>query len=354
MPTYSFVIPVHNEEAVLGHLFDGLDHLAERLDGSAEFVMVDDGSTDASWSMLEARAADDARYRAVQLSRNFGHQIAVTAGLDRASGEAVVIMDADLQDPPEVVLEMATRWRDGFDVVYGLRTDREHDTRFKRLTAGWFYKLLNGVSSVDIPAQVGDFRLIDRSVVEAIRCMPERNRYVRGMFAWLGFRQIGVEYRRPARRAGSTSYTLKKMLRLAGDGVIGYSKTPLRVPTAIGAVVTGTCVVVGVVGGVAAVATGRNIRRFLPGIGAGLLGGVQLVSVGIVGEYVSRIFDESIQRPLYVVRAARGAVPSERTGDRFSDQTTTSRTARDGELHSLFERRETQRSTNTRMENPAS
>ena len=347
MPTYSFVIPIHDEQEVLGHLFVELDRLSERLDGTAEFLFVDDGSTDDSWQILSVRASVDQRCRLVRLSRNFGHQVAVTAGLDRASGDAVVIMDADLQDPPEVVLQMAARWREGYDVVYGLRTDRDADTRFKRVTATWFYGAMRRLSSVDIPEQVGDFRLIDRAVVEAIRQMPERNRYVRGMFAWLGFSQIGVEYSRPARRAGTTSYTLKKMLRLASDGVIGYSKAPLRLPTALGAGLVATSAAGGVAAAAIGVVTGRPVKTAAPWLGAGMLGGAQLVALGLVGEYVSRIFDETLDRPLYVVREARGTLvdsPPSLVTAQF-DETMNGvfgepdHTHANGEVHALFGRR---------------
>lgn len=301
MLTYSFVIPVHNEQEMLEHLFDALRDLTDRLDGPSEFVLVDDGSSDASWPMLVAQARRDLRYRLVRLSRNFGHQVAVTAGVDHARGDAVVIMDADLQDPPEVVLEMARRWRDGYQVVYGLRTDRDEDTWFKRTTAGAFYRVLNGLSSVDIPAQVGDFRLIDRVVADAIREMPERNRYLRGMFSWLGFSQVAVPYHRPARRAGSTSYSLNKMLNLANDGVIGYSKAPLRAVLSSGVVALGAGAA-GVVGAGVAAAVGHRRRGWITPSLRVLTFGAQVAAVGVVGEYVSRIFDESIGRPLYVVR----------------------------------------------------
>jgi glycosyltransferase involved in cell wall biosynthesis len=306
MATYSFVVPIHNEEEMLAQLHCELSALADRLDGPAEFVLVDDGSTDDSWSMMCEFAANDPRCRVLRLSRNFGHQVAVTAGLDRASGDAVVIMDADLQDPPEVVLEMARRWREGYDVVYGQRTDRDSDTRFKRVSAGWFYNVLNRLSSVDIPQQVGDFRLIDRAVVDAINHMPERNRYVRGMFAWLGFRQIGVEYTRPARAAGTTSYSLSKMLRLASDGVIGYSKAPLRLSLIVGVVTATTGAAGAVVSSTLAVANPAGSRPSLTFWSGMVLNGFQLIAVGLMGEYIARIYDESLDRPLYVVSETRG------------------------------------------------
>ncbi len=306
IPTYSFVIPVHNEQATLPELRARLDVLMERLDGPAEVVLVDDGSSDMTYELLTGFFHQDARYKVVHLSRNFGHQLAVTAGLDLATGAAVVIMDADLQDPPEVVLEMAARWREGYEVVYGLRVDRETDTWFKRSSASMFYRLLNRSATVELPADVGDFRLVDRAVVETFKHMREGNRYVRGMFAWMGFRSIGVPYRREARHAGESKYPLHKMARLAMDGLVGYSKVPLRATTAVGA--TGTTV--GVAGGAVAVAL-RAAGVRVPGwvaaaLGGGAIVGVELLALGTIGEYVGRIFDESIDRPLYVIRALHG------------------------------------------------
>ncbi len=232
--TYSFVIPVHNEQAVLPALRERLVQALALLDGDAEVIFVDDGSTDLSWTAVTAFHAQDHRFKGVRLSRNFGHQVAITAGMDLAAGQAVVVMDADLQDPPEVVLEMAARWRDGYEVVYGLREDRSTDSRFKRTTARAFYRILGRLTDVDIPEDVGDFRLIDRRALEAFLSMREGSRFVRGMFAWIGFRQVGVPYRRDARYAGETKYPIKKMVRLAGDGVIGFSRVPLRIALKLG------------------------------------------------------------------------------------------------------------------------
>lgn len=342
-PDYSIVIPVHNEQEVLGTLFVELARLRTALDGPSEVVFVDDGSVDDSWNILTRLAALDRSCVLVRLSRNFGHQIAVTAGLDHARGNAVVIMDADLQDPPAVVLEMSRRWREGYHVVFGVRTDRQHDTRFKRLTADAYYRVLDALSDVDIPSQVGDFRLIDRAVVDAIAEMPERNRYVRGMFAWLGFRQIGVEYARPARAAGTTSYSLTKMLRLASDGVIGYSKAPIRIVSALGA----CALAVGVVD----VSVTRFARRDGLGSSSGrgqltALAGLQLMALGLVGEYVARIFDETLDRPLYVTQEVRrsavlsdDAVQVDRRQARSSNDNVHSIRDRNGSDQALAERR---------------
>ena len=201
-PVYSLVIPIYNEEAVLPMLLRRLDALLDALDAPAEAIFVDDGSRDASSIVLEAKARADRRYRFVKLSRNFGHQIAITTGMERAAGEAVIVMDADLQDPPEVVLDMIAKWKEGYQVVYAERLSREGESRFKRAAAGLFYRLLGRLSDVEIPRNVGDFRLVDRKALDAFLAMPERDRFVRGMFAWIGFRQTVAPFHRPPRAAG--------------------------------------------------------------------------------------------------------------------------------------------------------
>jgi dolichol-phosphate mannosyltransferase len=227
-PVYSLVVPIYNEEAVLPILLRRLDGLLDKLDGPAEAIFVDDGSSDASSIVCEAKARADKRYRYIRLSRNFGHQIAITTGMDRASGDAVIVMDADLQDPPEVVLEMAAKWKEGFDVVYAERLSREGESRFKKWSADLFYRLIGKLSAVEIPRNVGDFRLVDRKVVDCFRTMPERDRFVRGMFAWLGFSQAFVRFHRAPRAAGESKYPFVKMMRLAANGVISFSDAPLR------------------------------------------------------------------------------------------------------------------------------
>ena len=274
-------------------------------------VFVDDGSTDGSWAILGELTELDGRLSAIRLSRNFGHQVAVSLGLDRATGAAVVVMDADMQDPPEVVLAMAAEWRNGFDVVYGQRVERQLDSRFKRVTAAGFYRVLNALSSVEIPEQVGDFRLVDRAVVDAIRAMPEHNRYVRGMFAWLGFSQIAVPYSRPARWAGSTSYSVKRMLRLATDGVVGDSKAPLRAPLLVGAITTGAAALSGVYASVASTSGGR--RRTTPAVNVGaLLAGVQLMALGVLAEYLAVPMGIVLGKPLYVLSTKPPRIGPER------------------------------------------
>src|SRR6185437_373227 len=222
-PVYSLVLPIYNEEAVLPVLLRRLDALLGELDGPAEVIFVDDGSTDASPIVLEARARTDARYRFLKLSRNFGQQVAMTCGMARARGQAVVVMDADLQDPPEVVIAMIAKWREGFEVVYAQRLSREGEGRFKLLASKLFYRLLGRMSEVEIPRDVGDFRLVDRKALDAFLAMTERDPFLRGMFSWIGFRQAVVAFHRPPRAAGETKFSLTKMLRLAASGVVSFS-----------------------------------------------------------------------------------------------------------------------------------
>ena len=323
---FSIVIPVFNEEAVLPVLLHRCDQLIDQLEGPAEIIFVDDGSTDCSSIVLKAKAKDDPRYRYIGLSRNFGHQVAITAGMDAAAGDAVVVMDADLQDPPEVVLEMAARWKDGFDVVYARRLTREGENVFKRATAHLFYRLLGSISDVRIPGDVGDFRLIDRKVVEAFRRMPEHDRFVRGMIAWLGFRQTEVAFHRLPRAAGETKYPLWKMLRLAVAGAIGFSDTPLRLAIWLGLSVS----VFAVLYGAFVIGQWFVDRNLVTGwastiVVISFLSGINLLMTGVMGLYVGRIHAEVKRRPLYVVetrvgfeRAAAEPVRARESGERLS------------------------------------
>jgi glycosyltransferase involved in cell wall biosynthesis len=299
---YSIVIPIFNEEAVLPILLRRIDALLDELDAPAEAIFVDDGSTDCSSIVLAAKAKDDPRYRYIGLTRNFGHQIAITAGMEAATGDAIVVMDADLQDPPEIVHDMVARWQEGYDVVYARRLTRDSDSRFKRWTARWFYKLLGRVSSVEIPHDVGDFRLIDRKVLEAFCAMPERDRFVRGMFAWLGFRQTEVTFHRPPRVAGETKYPFWKMLYLALNGVLSFSDAPLRLAIWLGLAVSAFAVVYGsyVIGSWFAgsdYVTGWSSTIVV----ISFLCGVNMLMTGIMGLYIGRIHAEVKRRPLYVV-----------------------------------------------------
>jgi glycosyltransferase involved in cell wall biosynthesis len=302
MPTYSIVVPAYNEEAVVPELVARLAELLDALDGDAEAILVDDGSRDRTYELMAEAAAADPRFRLVRLSRNFGHQIALTAGIDLAAGEAVILMDADLQDPPEVALELAKRWREGYDVVYAVREQREGETRFKRKTAAWFYRGFNRVSHVQVPIDVGDFRLVDRRALEVFNQMRESNRFVRGMFSWVGLRQTGVAYMRQERFAGETKYPLRRMLRFAAAGVISFSTAPLRLALNLGFLVS----VLSFAFGLWSIVVKLSGLYEVPGwtsivVVITLIGGVQLIVLGVIGEYIGSIHDEVKRRPLYVI-----------------------------------------------------
>jgi polyisoprenyl-phosphate glycosyltransferase len=316
-PEYTIVVPVYNEQEVLPALTERLAWLLDRLDGTAEVILVDDGSRDGSYALMLDANARDPRFKLVQLSRNFGHQVAITAGLDVAAGRAVIVMDADLQDPPETVLVMAERWREGYDVVFGVRRERVGESRFKRFSAAAFYRLLQRLADVELPTDVGDFRLLDRRAVDAYRAMRESDRYVRGMISWVGFSQTGIVYDRDERRAGSTKYPLRKMLRFAADGIVSFSNAPLRLALALGFFVSASAFVYGFVA-ILLKATGAFT---VPGwtsiiFVTSILGGVQLIVLGIIGEYVGRTYIEAKRRPLYVVGSAVGFVAPVRAPQR--------------------------------------
>ena len=275
----------------------------EQLDGSAEVILVDDGSTDGSFDVMRKLHEADGRVRVLRLSRNFGHQVAITAGLDHARGNAVVIMDGDLQDPPEVVPALAGKWRQGFDVVYAVRDEREGESRVKLATANWFYRLLGQMSQVDMPRDAGDFRLIDRRVADALKAMPEHHRYLRGMFAWVGYDQVGVHYAREARRAGRTKFRMRRMVAFAADGIVSFSTVPLRVTLMLGFVMSVVAFVLAVFAVLAKVTGAYTVPGWASiTVGVALLGGVQLTVLGVIGEYIARIHDEVKQRPLYLLR----------------------------------------------------
>ena len=301
-PTLSIVIPVFNEEPMIPELDRRLRQFLADVGETWEVVFVDDGSKDKSLAMLKELAAKEKRYKILALSRNFGHQMAITAGIDRADGEAVVVMDADLQDPPEVVKEMVARWREGNDVVYGVRKKRHGETVFKRASAALFYRFLRAMlGGITIPADAGDFRLMGRPVVLTMRALREQHRFVRGMVAWVGFKQVAVYYERPARFAGETKYPLRKMIRFAIDGITSFSVIPLRAAIWLG-------VLAGLVGiGTAAWAAFEGLQgHVVPGwttimILVSLASSAQLLMTGILGEYVGRIYEEVKRRPLYVI-----------------------------------------------------
>src|ERR1700761_4602847 len=311
---YSIVIPLYNEESGLPVLVERLQELIAQFDGPAEVVMVDDGSRDGTYELAQAASGRDPRFKLVQFSRNFGHQVAITAGMDAAAGDAVIIMDADLQDPPSVILEMAAKWQEGYEVVYGLRKHREGERLFKTATASMFYGLLHRIADVETPVDVGDFRLVDRKALDAFLQMRENNRYVRGMFSWVGFRQAAVPYTREERAVGTTHYTLGKMVRLASNGIMGFSTAPLRLALGSGVFLAVVALIYG------AVAIGLKLAgvSLVPGYTSLLFAitffsGIQLIVMGMVGLYVGRIYDEVKGRPLYVVRETRGfGLPDER------------------------------------------
>jgi dolichol-phosphate mannosyltransferase len=306
-PELSVVVPCVDEEAVLRETNLRLVAGLEQISPSFEIVYVDDGSTDSTPDLLREMQIHDQRIRVVRFSRNFGHQIAITAGLEHTRGEAVVIIDADLQDPPEVIQEFFSKWLEGFDVVYGVRTQRAGETAFKLWTAKMFYRLISHLSDTAIPLDTGDFRLMDRGVVDALLAMPERDRFVRGMVSWLGFSQVGVPYQRAARLAGNTKFSLFKMLRFALDGIVSFSILPLRLATWIGFAASGIALVEIVVALFDRFFTHGLVRGWTSTVIAiWFVGGVQLICMGIIGEYVGRIYGESKRRPLYVVRERMG------------------------------------------------
>jgi polyisoprenyl-phosphate glycosyltransferase len=304
----SVVVPCKNEEQVLPEThrrliqaLSGIGHL------SFEIIYVDDGSQDSTPEALRKLQRDDHRVRVVRLSRNFGHQVAITAGMEYASGHAVVVIDADLQDPPEVIAEFVAHWRGGADVAYGVRTERNGESAFKLWTAKLFYRFIGHLSETEVPPDTGDFRLMDRKVMEALLAMPERDRFIRGMVSWLGFSQVAVPYRRAPRLAGETKFSLIRMIRFATDGIVSFSTVPLRLATYLGFLVSG----IAVVGILVALYARLFARDWVQGwtsivIAVLFLGGVQLICLGIIGEYVGRIYGEAKRRPLYFVRELIG------------------------------------------------
>lgn len=299
----SIVIPMHNEAEVLDVLFQRLDEVVTQAGVKAEIVCIDDGSRDDTLALLQARAAADDRIRVLELARNFGKEAALTAGLDNTRGDLIVPLDADLQDPPELILEFLQLWEQGYDVVYGVRTDRRSDTVAKRVTAGWFYRLFNRMSDYPIPADTGDFRLMDRSVVEALRQLPERNRFNKGLFSWIGFRQIGVPYVRPARAAGSSSWGSPALWRLALDGITSFSTAPLRIWSTVGLLAALVAVLSAVGLAVRVLIFGRDVPGYASLMVVILFCfAVQMVAFGIMGEYLGRLYQEAKGRPIYILR----------------------------------------------------
>lgn len=315
----SVIVPCYNEEAVIEETHQRLTEVLRRLDDvEYELIYVDDGSRDQTALILERLHASDATVRVLRFSRNFGHQMAVTAGVEHAMGDAVVLIDADLQDPPEVILRMVERWREGYHVAYGVRTDREGETAFKLATAKGFYRVMNRLSETAIPLDTGDFRLMDRKVVQALQAMPERDRFVRGMVSWVGFRQVAVPYRRAPRLAGESKYPLFRMLRFALDGIASFSVAPLKLATWMGFATSGLALL----GIVYALFLRLFTSIWVTGwtalfIVVLFMGGVQLLSLGIIGEYVGRIYGETKRRPLYLVQERLGFEPERRPSEKL-------------------------------------
>jgi len=303
--TYSIIAPIYNEIDNIPEMYRRVKEVMDSSKESWELILVDDGSTDGSTDKIRELAQSDKTVRPVIFARNFGHQVAITAGWDYARGDAVVIIDADLQDPPEIILELAKKWKEGYEVVYAVRGEREGESWFKKFTAAMFYRIIYSITDVKIPVDTGDFRLMDRKVVDVLKMMKERHRFPRGMSAWVGFKQIGVTYKRAARVAGVTKYPFRKMLKLALNAITGFSYFPLQVATYFGFASAGVSILAIPV--VAALRLAGS--HFFEGqtttlISVLFLGGVQLISLGILGEYIGRLYDEAKGRPLYIVRDA--------------------------------------------------
>ena len=316
MKLLSVVIPCFNEELVLPAAHERLSQAVSAIDGfEHELIFIDDGSRDDTFRLLTEIQSHDSQARVLRLSRNFGHQIAVTAGLEAAAGDVIVVIDADLQDPPEAIAEMIDLWRQGNHVVYGIRTTRAGESRFKLMTAKAFYRIINRFSETSIPIDTGDFRLMDRSVVDVLLAMPERGRFLRGMVSWVGFRQVPLPYERDARHAGRTKYSLFKMIQFAMDGIISFSVLPLRL-----AALTGLIAIWFALAGIVMAVVVRLLGLYDLRLGRGwaslfvavlFMGGVQLLSLGVMGEYLGRIYTEVKRRPLYAVQERLGfEVPS--------------------------------------------
>lgn len=299
----SIIAPIYNELDNLPELYRRVKAVMESTGEPWELVLVDDGSSDGSTERILELAKADKAIRPVIFARNFGHQVAITAGWDYARGQAVVIIDADLQDPPELIPELIEKWRQGYEVVYAVRAEREGESWFKKTTASLFYRIVHRITDVKIPVDTGDFRLMDRKVVDVLKTMRERHRFPRGMSAWVGFRQVGVPYKRSARHAGVTKYPFKKMLKLALNAITGFSYFPLQLATYFGFIAAGLAIIaIPVVISMRLAGQAAFLGQATTLIAVLFLGGVQLISLGVLGEYLGRIYDEVKGRPLYIVR----------------------------------------------------
>lgn len=301
-PVYSIVAPVFNEEETLPHFYKRVIEVMEGIGEPFELILINDGSRDGSYSLMQDLHKRDPRVRVIDFSRNFGHQIAISAGLDYACGQAIIILDADLQDPPEVIPELIARWKNGAEVVYAQRVKRKGETKFKLLTAAAFYRLIAHITSVDIPRDTGDFRLLDRRVVDALVTMREQHRFMRGLSAWVGFRQEALPYERQERYAGKSKYPLRKMINFSLDAITSFSHVPLELATTFGFILAGLSLIGIVIAAVLRIFTGAIVGQASTLILVLFLGGIQLIFLGIIGEYLGRIYDEVRSRPLYIVR----------------------------------------------------
>ena len=302
MTTISVIIPVFNEEKNISSVYNRCISVLDSIGEDYELIFINDGSTDTTFQLIYQLSESDARIKYINLSRNFGHQIAVSAGLDACNGSYAVIIDADLQDPPELISNLYTKAQEGFDVVYAKRQLRKGETFFKSVTAKFFYRLLKKITTINIPLDTGDFRIISRKVINVLKQMPEQQKFLRGQIAWVGFKQTAVEYQREERTAGTSGYTVKKMIRLAMDGITSFSNLPLRIATVAGFIVSGITFCVALY----ALYSRFISKDYVPGwtsiiISVLFIGGVQLISIGIIGEYISRISSNVRNRPLYVV-----------------------------------------------------
>lgn len=304
-PIFTIIAPIYNELENIPELYPRIRDVMDQTKEPWELILVDDGSTDGSTDAIRKLAANDDRVRPVIFARNFGHQIAVSAGIDYSRGDAVVIIDADLQDPPEVIHDLIEKWHAGYEVVYAVREEREGESWFKKTTASLFYRLIHAITNVEIPLDTGDFRLMDKKVVLVMKAMREKHRFLRGMSAWVGFKQIGVHYKRKPRYSGESKYPFKKMVQFALNAITSFSYFPLQLATFIGFIAAGLSVLAIPIVAILRLITGTALEGQATTLIIVLfLGGVQLISLGIIGEYIGRIYDETKDRPLYVVAEA--------------------------------------------------
>ena len=305
-PTISRVAPVYDDELLLPEFYRRMVAAIEPLNVPFEIILVNDGSHDSSGQIMDQLHAQDARVKVLHFSRNFGHQIAITAGTDHATGKAVAVIDSDLQDPPEVIADMYKQWLSGYQVIYGVRSGREGETVFKRATASLFYRLIRRITNINLPLDTGDFRLMDQRVVVAMKSMREHHRFMRGLSVWVGFKQTGVPYRRDARKAGITKYPFRKMIRFALDAITSFSYLPLQLATYSGFVIAGLSIVAIIIAIILRLTGSAIAGQATTLVSVLFLGGIQLIFLGIMGEYLGRIYDEVKRRPLYIVAERHG------------------------------------------------